>query len=841
MKENLFNSIINIFFLFRLIHLIKSESIPTEIHIEKLETLTYSSLTKFHLYVDLSNYKDKEESILTLNNLRMTEVKKFNAKYVSNTPLNKIMDHMPIDYTEFKLDDSIYEEYKFLYFQKKDSSTADSYLLVYMELESKSGLEATATIVLCDHERIQYVTEKTVYARTELKPYVPKILKYLVVKDVDFGDSYFFYFPFEGYQTVFEGELLDNNTNAINTHKTMNSLITFTFPSNQTIHYNINITIVLFGSKITATLEIRNTFSSVLSFYERKEEQMIYMEVVNSFNPFYILGSYKEEKDSMIYFEKLFGDLNLYYKDYINGATIQSVLPSYLDKTNSFSYIKASKKNDLIMGECISPCGFNIYFISDPLPSEINFGEKIIVYLTPNKEVTITGPNSNEAMNIEIQNIEKVKDLEVTIFGTNVPSFEYIHRKEYKSTQPKIITLRSKVETIVGITLGTQRKYNPLTNTDAKASLFSIYSFENDPTISSIIIDLTNSASEDVTMNYYLGYGVYPFIQDPIKLGSILGEFEFTLSNPYLQEPPFPQDPEAKYYLIMSFDKAANIAFEVTLTKFSFLNTLEEKKVNKIDNLETFTLKPVEKDRSLIFFITKCSQEESILKFKYGSKTINGQYITKQNTVDRYDNPFNNLMIQFDKSGLEKKFPGVLFYYAYPTLAEVLYIQFNDEFDIHYFDPNDNSTEVELQFTSPLLKNQNYAVIYKVYIYNKANPNPKYDVCKAVDGYDSTIVYKSNELKLKLTIALDRTKENHVFITAMPSEGISPLFYYNTIHFKTIQPAQIPEGFSYVWWIVIGLIFIIIIISIIFIYAYKRKRANKQIDPLTISNEPLVD
>ena len=90
----------------------------------------------------------------------------------------------------------------------------------------------------------------------------------------------------------------------------------------------------------------------------------------------------------------------------------------------------------------------------------------------------------------------------------------------------------------------------------------------------------------------------------------------------------------------------------------------------------------------------------------------------------------------------------------------------------------------------------------------------------------------TKENQIRLGIAINREKDNYVYITAEPKTGIRPKFTYHVIQIpQTFFPNEpstpiTPETRSIVGWVIAIIILILLVLGLGWLYCRQRKKAN---------------
>lgn len=802
--------------------------------------------------VDLTTYKDHEEGILTLKTYENMEIKSFYSRYITGLEEKDLINNFPLDESDFPyVQTDINKQNYFMFFRRNDTNS-NPWLLISIEFEIGNKAE----IVLSLQERKFDVYSSVQSNNFVLPDFIPKLVKYNVEKEFDFGDSYIFHCNCNNYMTFIPGNILNNPSNyKINPDRNFYQLYGYTLPLDAALNEQLTVSIVLFGEGTQITVSVKNTFSKMIYLNDEKpKDRIFHFEVVNAFDPFYFLGTYDYPATSLIYFERLYGNFDLYYKDTIYGDSIDNVLANtYDEKANNYAI--STTNTELFTGFCGSPCGFNIHFISE-FEGEIELkpGNFRVLYVESEKEVKVTIKETGKSI-LEMRNIENKTELimfdgDLTV---ETPMKEiFLYPFEVVEGQPKVYRFKSYDKCIFSIKMKSKNNYIQYKPLQTIVTYFAVIEIEEETkTISEYNLFFKNlNEDQKVDLYFYLGYGPLNFLHDP-QFSKIENykENTFSLLNPYLQQYPYTNLTNSKYYLLMRIESSVlpNFQFSIETNSFLQLDPLKEDEAILIPKANQYLLNDGPLDQQLIIMATKCSTEDVIVKMKYYHVTFKAFFIKKQFSITLFSNPFNKTSVYFNNKNSSENFPGLMVYYMYNSINDIDNVEFNTDFSLSYAlvsSEKDNKTKeteelVSLTWKSPMMYRADYNVTYWIYKYDTKQGDEKYDLCRA-DQFKDVTEYNTTLMDIKYNLPVDRKKDNYIFIVAQPTEDVKPKFFYKTIFVPKL--GSIIEQTTLLWlYITIGVLGAISIgLAIGYIFILKKNKNTVDLTKMP-DNSPLVE
>ena len=313
---------------------------------EKEENLFYINTKSFSFYVDISDYELNEENIITFKFTHNAEKNKLidycyaknmnfkefdDNKFISNMPAHE--EDSEADFSRLNSINNVYH----LYFSRTQKIEEDkkSFLLVHcnMKIDEELYFDPEKITVYLSPKPINLdFSDKKVFdnidnikinQKINIEDFIPKVCRIILpmTEKSDYNKlSYVFYTNIQ-IQTVYENTML--GADHVNEDlKKIYSISSKNFEKNKILY------IKLFGASQEINFRAESTNSDIYYFHDNvRPTKVLSQQHLNCGNSFYYIGSYSvlaEEID--FYFEEIYGNYNLYYKNEITDKDDDNIL-----------------------------------------------------------------------------------------------------------------------------------------------------------------------------------------------------------------------------------------------------------------------------------------------------------------------------------------------------------------------------------------------------------------------------------------------------------------------------------------------------------------------------------
>lgn len=840
-------------------------------------TKKYSTSSKFYFAISLDDtYKIQSEGMITFKVADPNKIKVY-SKVVTGDK-EHLLEKMPTSDTQFELVQSEYENYLFLLY-KYLFTEDDGWVAITVDVENTESTEQSFEIVLSSPKAPEKIMGGSFEMNVQLEDYIPKIYKYALNKREDKGFTYVFS-SFSGLMTVFDETLVvqkdSSATQFIKNPNSSTSLIySHTLPITSTESTFDILTFVFFGPAQTIIFEMDNTESEITTIAtDKRPTPNIYpVEIENAFQPYHFIGFYEQTSDDTIFFEKIYGDGNIYFNDFISNSTIRykEVLPDEkIGEEVINDFVFAETTVDIITIKCFTHCLFNIHFIKNDqlFNSTRKIGEMFYAMIGNGlfSEITVEKPFDNG--NIEIIDINKKDALvkineqdfqsltrDSPIIRTNLPT-EVIEDKMVLN-----FTTSSRETVLLMIKLTRSQTYTQVIESDGTFTIDGKYALFKMPKTKEYLtysLELTKTGQGDAKLNYYMGKGVNDYIHIP-EAPSVnsFSTFIFSFTNPYYNVLSIPKSEEFYYIAVVFSGENFGVSAKVTFIKRVELPQLAPLTTAKIEDQKTFQITQAETEEQKLFLVaTKCKEYEVDIYLKFREIELTRHWIEKQFTKLIIEPKNYNMELEFRKGNQSEPFSPLMVYYQYATQQEIDAFALNDDFTISYQFGKNSNTSVFLTWKNPFSpKVKPISVSYHVFKTEYPDENSTFNICDC-DADKAIYTVTAETSIVQSSIRLNRSIDNYIYITAEPKTGIKPKFTYRVLEIPksldptptptptpspepTPEPTPEPSSSNTGIWIAVTVILVVLIGLLLFLLWRKQKKANIIIEE-TNKYKPLV-
>lgn len=343
------------------------------------------------------------------------------------------------------------------------------------------------------------------------------------------------------------------------------------------------------------------------------------------------------------------------------------------------------------------------------------------------------------------------------------------------------------------------------------------------------------------TLKAYFGRGKAEYAHIPTQVASeeLFLYSAASFMNPYINELDFTNNTDYYYYAVYlepeSSTSSIKVKANVTITPRKTDSKLTASETTKIGEQKTYYLGQTDnEDKQLFIAVTKCKEPEVDIYLKYNNIEMYRYFIEKSFTQLIVDPKNYDYDIEFRKGDQTENFAPLMFYYQYATQEEIEKFSLNGDFAITYTFSTTSNNTVFLSWKSPFTSRAGtIEVSYHVFKTEVVDNTTTYNICDC-DEDNAISKVTTKEKQIRLGIAINREKDNYVYITAEPKTGIKPKFTYHVIQIpQTIftngtnpsSPVS-PESRSIVGWVIAIIILILLVLGLGWLYCRQRKKAN---------------
>lgn len=825
----------------------------------------YRTDASFYFSVNLTDYAFRDENLITfelddkIDNVKiLSKVVQITDKEDDNDDLFDLLPATEED-SQFLINKSNYENFYHLFFTQIYGEGYRTFLLINVTVTNTEAIEKNFNLVLSNKPVAESLFGTSQEMTLTINAYIPILKQFYVNKREDRGYSYVFS-SFSGIMTAFVGTFTSFNSSGIfmNPNSDRTIIYAHSLPFTATEETFSLVSLMFFGPAQKIIFGVDNSeaqFSTVID-EKRPNDQIYTIEVPNGYQPFYFIGLYQQASDDIIYIEKVSGDFDAFYNDNIPASTTNyhDILPN--EKIGSDirgNFVNAYTNIDLITIQCFTKCIFNIHFINyETMKSRetASIGEMFYQLIWKESKNEIDVYNLEKDVRIEILDVNK-KNAFVSINGQDKIELSHensLVRKDLNmvgdcnlqfstnSLEFVLLVIKFVKDNSFGEITGETSQIYEFTN---QYILFKLP--QNKDYISFSIQFEQETEESQTTLKAYFGRGKAEYAHIPTQVVSEELFFYSAASfmNPYINELDFTNNTDYYYYAVYlepeSSTSSIKVKANVTITPRKTDSKLTASETTKIGEQKTYYLGQTDnEDKQLFIAVTKCKEPEVDIYLKYNNIEMYRYFIEKSFTQLIVDPKNYDYDIEFRKGDQTENFAPLMFYYQYATQEEIEKFSLNGDFAITYTFSTTSNNTVFLSWKSPFTSRAGtIEVSYHVFKTEVVDNTTTYNICDC-DEDNAISKVTTKEKQVRLGIAINREKDNYVYITAEPKTGIKPKFTYHVIQIpQTIftngtnpsSPVS-PESRSIVGWVIAIIILILLVLGLGWLYCRQRKKAN---------------
>ena len=825
----------------------------------------YRTDASFYFSVNLTDYAFRDENLITfelddkIDNVKiLSKVVQITDKEDDNDDLFDLLPATEED-SQFLINKSNYENFYHLFFTQIYGEGYRTFLLINVTVTNTEAIEKNFNLVLSNKPVAESLFGTSQEMTLTINAYIPILKQFYVNKREDRGYSYVFS-SFSGIMTAFVGTFTSFNSSGIfmNPNSDRTIIYAHSLPFTATEETFSLVSLMFFGPAQKIIFGVDNSeaqFSTVID-EKRPNDQIYTIEVPNGYQPFYFIGLYQQASDDIIYIEKVSGDFDAFYNDNIPASTTNyhDILPN--EKIGSDirgNFVNAYTNIDLITIQCFTKCIFNIHFINyETMKSRetASIGEMFYQLIWKESKNEIDVYNLEKDVRIEILDVNK-KNAFVSINGQDKIELSHensLVRKDLNmvgdcnlqfstnSLEFVLLVIKFVKDNFFGEITGETSQIYEFTN---QYILFKLP--QNKDYISYSIQFEQETEESQTTLKAYFGRGKAEYAHIPTQVVSEELFFYSAASfmNPYINELDFTNNTDYYYYAVYlepeSSTSSIKVKANVTITPRKTDSKLTASETTKIGEQKTYYLGQTDnEDKQLFIAVTKCKEPEVDIYLKYNNIEMYRYFIEKSFTQLIVDPKNYDYDIEFRKGDQTENFAPLMFYYQYATQEEIEKFSLNGDFAITYTFSTTSNNTVFLSWKSPFTSRAGtIEVSYHVFKTEVVDNTTTYNICDC-DEDNAISKVTTKEKQVRLGIAINREKDNYVYITAEPKTGIKPKFTYHVIQIpQTIftngtnpsSPVS-PESRSIVGWVIAIIILILLVLGLGWLYCRQRKKAN---------------
>ena len=825
----------------------------------------YRTDASFYFSVNLTDYAFRDENLITfelddkIDNVKiLSKVVQITDKEDDNDDLFDLLPATEED-SQFLINKSNYENFYHLFFTQIYGEGYRTFLLINVTVTNTEAIEKNFNLVLSNKPVAESLFGTSQEMTLTINAYIPILKQFYVNKREDRGYSYVFS-SFSGIMTAFVGTFTSFNSSGIfmNPNSDRTIIYAHSLPFTATEETFSLVSLMFFGPAQKIIFGVDNSeaqFSTVID-EKRPNDQIYTIEVPNGYQPFYFIGLYQQASDDIIYIEKVSGDFDAFYNDNIPASTTNyhDILPN--EKIGSDirgNFVNAYTNIDLITIQCFTKCIFNIHFINyETMKSRetASIGEMFYQLIWKESKNEIDVYNLEKDVRIEILDVNK-KNAFVSINGQDKIELSHensLVRKDLNmvgdcnlqfstnSLEFVLLVIKFVKDNFFGEITGETSQIYEFTN---QYILFKLP--QNKDYISFSIQFEQETEESQTTLKAYFGRGKAEYAHIPTQVVSEELFFYSAASfmNPYINELDFTNNTDYYYYAVYlepeSSTSSIKVKANVTITPRKTDSKLTASETTKIGEQKTYYLGQTDnEDKQLFIAVTKCKEPEVDIYLKYNNIEMYRYFIEKSFTQLIVDPKNYDYDIEFRKGDQTENFAPLMFYYQYATQEEIEKFSLNGDFAITYTFSTTSNNTVFLSWKSPFTSRAGtIEVSYHVFKTEVVDNTTTYNICDC-DEDNAISKVTTKEKQVRLGIAINREKDNYVYITAEPKTGIKPKFTYHVIQIpQTIftngtnpsSPVS-PESRSIVGWVIAIIILILLVLGLGWLYCRQRKKAN---------------
>ena len=817
--------------------------------------LNYVSPTTFNFYIDINDYDYKEENIVTFNfDTQVYIHKMLNYIYAKVIEVEKISD----DYLLQNLPNENDNQFNYTL----SPNSFNSYQLFFRK-----------NLISNDEKKVYLIITLNIQNNEEEKYFIHKNLSVTYgerMKNIELNNSIFIQnltFILYNYMTVLLKLNFENNSEfafLLNSDKDSfylynNSLF---YQDNETYinkycilkklqvinknykDYN-SVILVFFSSKQEIKLTIESTLSDIYyidDFY--KPVKSFSKELLNCNKMFYYIGNYDvESKELMFYFEEIYGNFTVYYKNNTIDTDDNILIVSEKDKNeykikNKTFILKTFY--DIVGFQCEYPGYFNAYIYNNEIEKTFEEFSRNFIFFYKNTQREYSLPQTNQ-LNLELYSPLK-KQINITIKDEPIVLNEtqLFYRHSFDDTKDIYLLISSFSTCLIDIRISQNNLYKEINEglSENVKDRFLILNFKNSIDYKSVNLEIKRN-KKDIKFSYYLGKGDYNFA--PLPNASfyefIKSDLNLIFSNPYDKYPHGQSlDESDNYFLAIQIESSEEIDNNINLV-YNLKETYEEMKLNEIIEFSPEQNKKlklnINKDIKEMKLIShSCDNKNDIKKINiYQNDDIINEFYPKiehfqYNTITNYN--ISNILLGVEYNNNETYHGIQLMYFTEGFEPKQI-----DDINKNPLNINKKKNKISWD------KIENFDdVKYEIYIIkNDSNFSNLIDNdCFLIDSKN----LNSEEIIIK------HSKNNNLEINdihKISKINVVACINYNNIPLRVIYHSieYNPENHhSYLWFYITFPIVLIVVIFIV-LFLLKGKKLSKSYDIEKIPHQKLID
>ena len=778
----------------------------------------------FLFHVELKEIKDDQEIVISLNSNFLDREIDLGCTFSNSI----ISNPQEINKCEYKIY-IVNENYYHLIFKKKVNN---EYFCVSIKLKDDDISNPFVKVTFTNVITINLKYTKISNSQFPIRPNYPVFRKYILSKQPDWGLNYIFVTS-TNCMSVFNGNLLLPN-NDLNTKVSQRKIAVASLNKDDNTEKIITLGFLTESSKENSIKFIIKNIDNLVKFVDNEENKpklaTYSLENINPFELYYFINQNIETSVSLIYFEKVLGDLEIFYMNRID-ETKNDFLPSerYGYKITDY-YTMSYTDLDIFAIRCKTLCTFNIHFMSDTLINTQFDIDRTNYYEVTKSNERRFSYNTEEPQKYAFTICTSVpKNLEILfkekLIGVLSISNECFY---YEPEEKGEFLLRTDSEPVLAIVRANEKIKEKIID-NYKGSFLNknnklIFKINNKDDIDSFILKTENSP-----ILYHFGFGKdnQYFLPDTLLTDSI------QIFNPF------------RHSIIKQFDNLTYFYFYIHSLDASNIKFEEKKKSNQIQYFRINRNRPILEETTLsilqnrdifneylVIIINKCGNNEVDLYIKFNETDLKREFLEKPYNLLVYPDTQMQYNISIEKAYPKDNFEGILFYYTYADKDEIDNFKIIENFYVKYNISSkllsNNSQLITLEWPSPFNKKLEKIsgapeISYRIFIIPKNNSKEQ------INNICSTNLFRKNyrsiitrNWTINYNITLDRNIEYVITITGRPNERLrqlKPIFYWPQI---TIPRLIIKR--SKLWILFLLIAIVLFIIAAAFIYMYSKMK-----------------
>ncbi len=780
----------------------------------------------YSFQMDLNGIENDEEAVITLNSNFLDKNIDLGCTFTNS----RISNSEEIDKCDYKIYPINYENYYHLVFKKK---TNNNYFSVSIKLKDNIN-NPFLRVTFINVVTFNFKYSKLSNIEFPIRPFYPIFRKYIISKQEDWGLNYIFVAS-SSCMNVFNGNLLLPN-NELNTKFSQRKISVVSLNKDEKYEKIITLRFITNLYKESSIKFTVKNIDNLVKFIDNEGNKPKYttysLENINPFQLYYFINQYLESSVGLIYFEKVLGDLEIFYINRIDD-TKNNIFPSenYGYKLTDY-YVMSYTDLDIFSIRCKKLCTFNIHFIAD---TYINIG------------LDINRVNYYEVTKYNERRfsfyVEKPEDYAFTICTSVPKNLEILFKDKlfsvlsihdeclyFEPNENGEFLLRTDAEPVLVI-VRVNEKIKGKIEDDYKGSYLNqgnkfIFKIKKMNDTDYFILKTENNP-----ILYHFGYGKdNQFFQPDTLLTDSIQIF-----NPFRHSIIEQYDNLTYFYFYIHSLNGSNIIFE------------EKKKSNQIPYFRINRNRPILQETKLsilqnseilneylVIIINKCGNSEVDLYIQFNETDLKREFLEKPYNLLVYPDTQMQYNISIEKAYSKDNFEGIIFYYNYADQKEIEYFKIIENFYVKYNISSkllkNNSQLITLEWPSPFIKKLEKIIgapqiSYHIFIIEKNNDKDQ------INNICSSNLFKKNyhtiitrNWTVNYQVTLDRNVEYIITITGRPNERfkqLRPVFYWPQI---TIPRLIIPK--SKIWILFLVIAIILLIVAAIFMYMYSKMKVT---------------